>query len=737
MSISRLIIILSVVFVILAGLAVAFNILSTRADDRLKAYFAQNISLTRAAQELRQSSEDLTRWARVYAVTGDRAMYEAFWNEINVDRRADAAVAVFEYYNAPAEELHLISTAADLSMALAEVEDAAFELATAGNFAAATAIMFGDEYEAFRLPIMATLDQLVETVTIRTQEEQDEADVTVAFFEMLSLGAIILFAVVGVGGVLLILRKISPINDLVTTFGEVSNGNLNVNIDRTKISNDEIGKLTRSTYELIDILKTIVQDLSIMEKEFNVNGDFEHRVDVNKYNNSFREMIEGIHAIIDDQMKDIVGVLDVVGKISDGDFDVKIADMPGKKAIMPQMLRGVTQTLNELYESAAYLAESAAKGKLDVNVDTAKFKGNWASLVGSLNELVEAVAEPMELIEASLTHMQKGNFADARINASFNGTFENVKNALNSTEEITLSYINEIADVLSRMARGDLTVDVRRDYIGSYAPIKSALLTILDSLNNTMSEIQAAVNQVVSGAEQIARSATHLAEGATRQTASIEELSSSMALIHEKATQASQGAESANQSTERTQKYAIAGTEAIRHMTDTMNEVKASTDDIAKIIDVITSIAFQTNLLALNASVEAARAGEHGRGFSVVADEVRTLAGRSQKAANDTSEIIIDDIQKVEQGVKAADDVVTSFDTIAENIAEISKTIRSITEISGEQLDSISTVNHSVTEIMDVVTDTSATAQESASASEELNSQAEVLREMIDFFKLK
>jgi len=535
----------------------------------------------------------------------------------------------------------------------------------------------------------------------------------------------------------LIFRTLKPLSSLAENIKDVAAGNINVNIDRSKITYDEIGMLTTDVCGLIDVLKGIIDDLAVVSHEFIVAGDFEKRVDIDKYHNSFREMIEGIHSIMDDQTNDILKVLGVVEQIGNGDFNVAIEGMPGKKAIMPQVLRSVTDNLNSVSAEVSGMIDAATKGDFSIEIDANKYSGDWCEIMEGMNRLVAAVAEPLAVIESSLNEMKDGNFEAARIEKSFEGTFENVKNALNTTDETTLIYISDIADILGRIAQGDLTVTIKRDYIGSYAPIKASLIAILESLNNTMADISAAVDQVAMGAGQISQSAMQLAEGATRQTASIEELSSSLALIHEKANQASGSAETANMSTKDSQEFAAQGSAAVKFMSDTMNAVMTSNADITKIIDVITSIAFQTNLLALNASVEAARAGEHGKSFSVVADEVRTLAGRSQQSASDTAAIAEENNKNVQEGVKAATEVVASFETIASNIGEISNHVSHIANISSEQLDSISSINASISDITGVVSGTSATAEESAAASQELRSQAEMLRQKVAFFELK
>jgi len=530
---------------------------------------------------------------------------------------------------------------------------------------------------------------------------------------------------------------LNPVKRLASLVSDVSRGNMSVNIDRSKISKDEIGELTLDVANLVRVIKSVLDDLSVINHEYNVLGNIEYRIDANKYQNSFNEVVVSINDLMDHQVKDMVVALNVLNKINAGDFNVRIDDMPGGKIILPNTLRTTTANLKELYESAAHLAGSAAEGRLDIKIDPAKFEGSWASLVSNLNNLLVAIAEPFASIEKSLIEISEGNFELSQTGNKYKGVFETARVAVHNAESITLDYINEITQVLEKMAHGDLTVDIQRDFIGSYAPIKTALTTIIKSLNSTMTDISSAVEQVAMGADIVSNSAMSLAEGTVKQTASIDELNKYIGLIHEKAIQASENAATANENSMRSQEFALQGGVTVQSMSDTMNKIQASNENISKIIDVITAIAFQTNLLALNASVESARAGEHGKGFSVVADEVRTLAGRSQQSASDTANIIEDDNKYVQEGVMAAQEVVSSFETIASNVRESSSLISHIAGISAEQLESISTVNNSISNITQVVSDTSATAEESASASQELNSQAEMLKEKIGFFRLK
>ena len=564
---------------------------------------------------------------------------------------------------------------------------------------------------------------------------QSAYDLAVFGFWLVTILSIVVFMLTVLLALLIATAIANPIKRLSKIVSDTALGRLNVNINPKMMNNDEVGTLVKDTYALISVIKNFVSDLDKLSYEFTVVGDTDYRIEIDKYNNTFKELMKKTNGIIESQVNDMMLVSEAVDKIANGDFSIKINDLPGKKMILPQSIRTIVTKLDDLYSSMSELVEEAARGNLKASIDQGKFSGNWAALVDKFNGLMVAVEEPLADIEHNVVIMSQGDFT--RLDKDFPGTFGVLKNACNLVNDTTEAIIEEISEILQAVAGGDLTVTPKLSYIGSYAPIETALRTILDNLHQTMEEVHAAVEQVALGAEQISNSAMTLAEGAQKQTASIQELSGSVTLVNEKAMQANSNAKYANENAAHTREYVAIGDEAIKSMADTMSLIKESSESIAKINDVITNISFQTNLLALNASVEAARAGDAGKGFSVVAEEVRSLASRSQRSVDETASIIKDDMKHVAEGLKSMGEVVVSFETITTHISKISNLISDISDVSAEQMDSIAVINDSVSQIAQVVTNTSTTAEESAAASRELSSQSELLKQSVAFFKLR
>ncbi|WP_051280810.1 methyl-accepting chemotaxis protein [Anaerovorax odorimutans] len=299
-----------------------------------------------------------------------------------------------------------------------------------------------------------------------------------------------------------------------------------------------------------------------------------------------------------------------------------------------------------------------------------------------------------------------------------------------------VKYINEITSVLDEMASGNFIFDLKYDYLGDFAKIKSALLNIQKTFTETLKNITISADQVASGSDQVASGAQALSQGAMEQASSIEELSATINEISQHIKHNAENADNASQISMESSKEVELGSNQMKDMIIAMEEISNASKEIGKIIKTIDDIAFQTNILALNAAVEAARAGEAGKGFAVVADEVRNLAGKSAEAAKNTTVLIETAITAVENGTQIVDKTAQSLDKIVSGAEKTTELIGEISQASNDQATSMTQVTLGVDQISSVVQTNSATAEESAAASEELSGQAQMLKQLVSQFKL-
>lgn len=217
----------------------------------------------------------------------------------------------------------------------------------------------------------------------------------------------------------------------------------------------------------------------------------------------------------------------------------------------------------------------------------------------------------------------------------------------------------------------------------------------------------------------------------------MEELAATITEISESAKKTSLAAEEAGHFVGQAGAQLGTSVEYVKELNTAMEKISGSSEEIAKIIGTIESIAFQTNILALNAAVEAARAGTSGKGFAVVADEVRNLASKSDQAAKATKELIESSITAVTEGSQVVDKVTESLELTNKYAGNVTTQMDIVVEAVENQTAAIEQVTEGIDQISSVVQTNSATSQESAAASEELSAEADNLKQLVDQFTLE
>ena len=284
-----------------------------------------------------------------------------------------------------------------------------------------------------------------------------------------------------------------------------------------------------------------------------------------------------------------------------------------------------------------------------------------------ISGMANRIQKPISALEkASYSLASTGNVRlHEKTGAELDKYIENDSDALGGliiSYKMMLDSLEQKLEVLERAAKCDLRLRVEplsdKDELGI-------------AINETLENLTAVVRNMTKATEEISASVSEQNTAMNRLQMTADQLSEETVENSRLIAEVSKLASEINMS-------AVVGGSNIAAMSKTMNEISAVNLAIGSIIKSIDEIAFQTNILALNAAVEAARAGVHGKGFAVVADEVKNLAGKGGNAAENSTALIAEVIQKSDMGIKNAEEALAFSSTAEENAASMYSLLENI-----------------------------------------------------------
>ena len=300
-----------------------------------------------------------------------------------------------------------------------------------------------------------------------------------------------------------------------------------------------------------------------------------------------------------------------------------------------------------------------------------------------------------------------------------------------------VQYIDEISLRLKEIAGGNLDFTLENQYTGEFEKLKVSLEEISNRLSDTLGQLRTASQEVAAGAQLVSGGAVSLSQGSAEQAGAVMELASHISSMSESVQETAGSAQEANRISEQVKQGLLESSAKMENMNHVIQRISDKSTEINGIVKKIDNIAFQTNILALNAAVEAARAGEAGKGFAVVADEVRALAGKSSAAARETTALLSETVESMEEGTQAARETSDSMLAVMDQAEQVSGLIHDIAQNTERQAEDAAEISHGIDQISHVGESNVDTAQKSATASEELSGQAEMLKELVATFKIK
>ena len=364
-----------------------------------------------------------------------------------------------------------------------------------------------------------------------------------------------------------------------------------------------------------------------------------------------------------------------------------------------------------------------------------ELKGEYAELLTGTNELLDVLAQPLAEVAQVMQRLASGDLK-GRMAGAYEGDLRALKNNVNRSLDALVSLLTELGTLAAGMAVGDLRRTLERDYQGEFASLKANFNQAGIKLRDALAALAADTTQVSAAVTQTTAAARQVASATANQIGTLGEISAAIsqtaAAVDEISIQAGTGSTLSRSTAE----LAGGGRQVLARLSGEIEEIAQRQSSIDRITATITRIADKTHVLSINAGIEAARVGEHGQGFGVVAHEIGRLAEETAIAARDIEALIIEAARGVQRTVAGVGEARQTMERIAEEAGGAGAASGVIAAAISEQASTVRILSQRSDDLQEIGQSTAAAVEEISVTMEELARMAHRTRTEMSRFTL-
>ncbi len=351
--------------------------------------------------------------------------------------------------------------------------------------------------------------------------------------------------------------------------------------------------------------------------------------------------------------------------------------------------------------------------------------------------LARSISRPVKSVTSRIVALSDGDLHTKVVPVHSRDELEVLTQTLADTVQTMNHYISDIQQVLTQVANGNLCVEPQVEYKGDFTLIQASLHTIIQSMNKTLVGFYGAATRLAKMSEEMNGQSSQLHQASIEQNQSTEALVQEVSHVKEQLFNVTESTDQTRTKTEEITQCVQEANICMTSLSGAMDNISANAQEITKIAKSIEDIAFQTSILAINASVEAARAGSAGRGFAVVVDEVRQLATRSTKAAQEATEMVSSTRTIIQTGVELTAATAGSLQAISSVSNQINTISEQLVDAVQGQESALTSMEQRIGEISTIADHNLQNASGTKQSSELLAREAEALQSHVKKFNLK